>query len=121
MNREQRRAAERRKPNRDKHGKEKIEQMMLVHKIAKYSVSDHTEPKDFNEGDKVTINISSVKSRPNYIHMNEKYKEFVDDSEGKVFTVKYDNGTKNLITFEENDMWLFWSGDLELYNPSDEE
>lgn len=70
----------------------------------------HTEAKSFDEDDKLMLNIDAIKSRKNYAVMNPKYKDFVDSSEGKIFTAHKENN--NLISLKEDPRWLFWSGDL---------
>ena len=121
MNRGQKRAASKKKKHKqDKHGKEAIERMMLLHKITNASIKSHSEPKEFSKGDKVKLNVNRIESRPNYIHMNDRYKKFVSENADTVFTVKFEKGSDRLITFEENDEWLFWSGDLDIYEENTE-
>ena len=43
--------------------------------------------------------------------MADAYKEFVDASEGVVFTAHVER--ENMISLVEEPKWLFWSGDLE--------
>jgi hypothetical protein len=73
---------------------------------------EHTKPQSFLEGDKVTLNIEAVKARKNYERMSPKYKEFVEASEGVVFTVHIERTGSNIVSFAEEPKWLFWSGDL---------
>ena len=70
----------------------------------------HTDAKPFEEDDKLMLDITAIKSRKNYAVMNPKYKEFVESSEGKIFTAHKEND--NLISLKEDSRWLFWSGDL---------
>lgn len=73
---------------------------------------EHTKPQSFLEGDKVTLNIEAVKARKNYERMSPKYKEFVEASEGVVFTVRIERTGSNIVSLAEEPKWLFWSGDL---------
>lgn len=70
----------------------------------------HTEAKEFNEDDKVMLDVTAIKNRKNYPVMNPKYKEFVESSEGKIFTAHMEK--KHTISLKEEPKWLFWSGDL---------
>ena len=71
---------------------------------------NHTEAKEFEEDDRLMLDIDAIKSRKNYPIMNPKYKQFVEESGGKVFTAHKENN--NLISLKEEPEWLFWSGDL---------
>ena len=70
----------------------------------------HTEAKHFEEGDKLMLDINAIKNRKNYSAMNPKYKDFVESSSDKIFTVHKEK--QNLISLAEEPQWLFWSGDL---------
>lgn len=76
-------------------------------------------PKKFEEGDKVLLNIERIKARQNYDKMAESYKEFVNASSGKVFTVHVERG--NMISLAEEPKWLFWSGDLDAVSSAEKE
>lgn len=67
-------------------------------------------PNDINTGDKVRLDIAKIQRRINYSRMNEDYKQFVEQSNDKVFTAVVER--ENLIHLEEEPKWLFWSGDL---------
>ena len=112
MNRKERRALDRAKPNNDKHSKDKIIRFENTMKLAKLSVQTHTDPLEFNEGDKVMLNMFAIQTRLNYSKMNEGYKKFVEESDGKVFTVHFEHDNNKLVTLLENPKWLFWCGDL---------
>lgn len=71
---------------------------------------EHTEAQQFEEGDKLMLNVPVIKARKNYPIMNASYKEFVESSEGTIFTAHKEND--NLISLVEEPKWLFWSGDL---------
>ena len=51
----------------------------------------HTEAKHFEEDDKLMLDITAIKNRKNYSVMNQKYKDFVESSEGKIFTAHKEN------------------------------
>lgn len=67
---------------------------------------------NIQSGDKVTLNIEAIKSRKNYDSMTENYKTFVEENAGRVFTAKVEKNS--LVTFEEDNTWLFWGGDLQI-------
>ena len=69
----------------------------------------NTAPQDIVDGDKVKLDIGKIKARTNYENMTQGYKDFVEESEGVVFTAHVRN---NLVVLEENKKWMFWSGDL---------
>lgn len=79
-------------------------------KIISNGVGTYSEPNEIAEDDKVMINIDSVKARKNFELMSEKYKNFVNGAEGKVFTAHVER--TNSISLKEEPKWLFWSGDL---------
>ena len=68
------------------------------------------------DGDKVTLNIESIKSDVNYQRKVPDYKQFVEDNKDTVFTVEYDKKhTKEslLICFkEDNRKWLWHELDI---------
>lgn len=78
--------------------------------IRRNGVGENTPEKHFEEGDKVLINVAAVKARQNYEKMSENYKEFIEKSEGVVYTAHIEH--QKLISFAEEPQWLFWSGDL---------
>lgn len=69
-----------------------------------------TPPQDIAEGEKVKLNLESIKARKNYERMTEGYKEFVNVNADTIFTAHVERPT--LISFSEEPKWLFWSGDL---------
>lgn len=71
---------------------------------------EHTKPQDFEEGDKVRLNIEAIKARKNYGVMSPMYKEFVENAGEAVYTAHVERPT--LISLAEEPRWLFWSGDL---------
>lgn len=110
MNREERRNEQFRKRSPDPHDPKRILTELKLRAAAKKVLKDHTDPQEINSGDKVRIDVSLVKSRRSYPDMNEKYKEFVENNGDKVFTARVEG--KNMVSFEEEPTWLFWSGDL---------
>lgn len=69
-----------------------------------------TPAQPIEEGEQIMLNIESIKARQNYERMSELYKQFVEESSGKVFTAHVER--PNLISLKEEPKWLFWSGDL---------
>lgn len=113
MNRKQRRALERKVKRNgftEQNAKEYVKLINNASAIINGGVGDITPPKPFNEGDKILLDIPKIKARKNYNRMSDKYKEFVESSEGVVFTAHVEQN--NLISMQENPTWLFWSGDL---------
>lgn len=67
-------------------------------------------PKQFQEGDKVKLDVEKIKRRKDYDKMNPKYKEFVESNVDTIFTAHLERET--LISLKEQPEWLFWSGSL---------
>lgn len=67
-------------------------------------------PKQFQEGDKVKLDVEKIKRRKDYEKMNPRYREFVESNVDTVFTVHLERET--LISLVEQPEWLFWSGSL---------
>lgn len=67
-------------------------------------------PKQFNEGDRVKLDVEEITSRKDYERLNPKYREFVESNRDTVFTAHLERDT--LISFVEQPEWLFWSGIL---------
>lgn len=61
-------------------------------------------------GDKVRLDVERIRSRDDYQQMIAEYKSFVESNADKVFTAKPEGNT--MTSFEEDDTWLFWNGDL---------
>lgn len=110
MNREERRAASKPRKKTDPHDPKRILAAMKLNAIANKVITDHTDPKEINEGDTVKMDVSLVKARRSYPNMSGPYKKFVDDNDGVEFTAHVEG--KNMISFVEEPRWLFWSGDL---------
>lgn len=104
MNREQKRALVK-KAKKDGMSKDKAKTFAEI-----MDTGSHTKPIEIHNGDMVRINIDAVKARKNYEIMNPKYKEFIDASQGKVFTAHVERDV--LVSLEEAPEWLFWCGDL---------
>ena len=107
MNREQRRAFKK------KHGKTARE--YAADKLNKLSqeIENH-----LLDGNKVRLDVDRIVSRSDYAHTTEEYKEFVESSRDKVFTVrlyrKRTDGFSAIVELAEEPKWLFWYGDLVL-------
>ncbi|MDO5546868.1 MAG: hypothetical protein Q4F79_00050 [Eubacteriales bacterium] len=67
-------------------------------------------PKQFQEGDKVKLDVEKIMQRKDYEKMNPRYKEFVESNVDTVFTAHLERET--LISLAEQPEWLFWSGSL---------
>lgn len=67
-------------------------------------------PKQFQEGDKVKLDVEKITQRKDYEKMNPRYKEFVESNVDTVFTAHLERET--LISLAEQPEWLFWSGSL---------
>ena len=70
----------------------------------------HTPRQEIVEGEKVKLNVESIKSRKNYERMSDLYKEFINSNTDTIFTAHVERPT--LISFVEEPKWLFWCGDL---------
>ena len=68
------------------------------------------------DGDRVRLNVKKIKEHPDYQKLNPRYKQFVESSDGKVFTACVESGSgviPNTVGLKESDdNWLFWVGDL---------
>jgi hypothetical protein len=68
-------------------------------------------PEEFNIGDKVKINIRAFDWQRNGLTKN--FINFIDKNADTIFTLKESQGGRKILwTFEENDIWLFWYGNL---------
>lgn len=67
-------------------------------------------PKQFQEGDKIKLDVEKIKRRKDYERLNPRYKEFVESNADTVFTAHLERET--LISLKEQPEWLFWSGSL---------
>lgn len=67
-------------------------------------------PKQFQEDDKVKLDLEKIKRHKDYEKMNPRYKEFVESNADTVFTVHLERET--LISLKKQPEWLFWSGSL---------
>jgi len=77
------------------------------------------------DGDRVRLKVQQIKRRKNWPRMNEKYKEFIEGSKDKIFTVKLKDGavrgvSYRLATLVEEPMWYFWQEDLMLVKDEEE-
>lgn len=111
MNRQQTRKL--RKDARKKGIDEAVTELYISMK--KEGMETPSPPKEIQTGDTVMIDVDKVTARRNYERMTPAYREFVEASDGKVFTAMREQG--NLISLQEEPKWLFWSGDLELITP----
>ncbi len=70
----------------------------------------------FKPGDKVQLNLESIRGHPEYKRRVSAYREFWEKNAGRIFTVEYDSGMNpsvvSLAEDESKPKWLFWIGDL---------
>lgn len=88
-------------------------------KIADATGNTYTPLQAVNTGDRVTLKVDALKSKKNYDIMNPAYKDFVEKSEGVVYTAV--RGGTELIHLEEAPKWLFWCGDLDVIEAAAED
>ena len=65
---------------------------------------------DIKEDEKVMVNVERIVSSKNYATMNDRYKKFIQNCVGQVFTAHTEDS--GLISLKESPEWLFWEGDL---------
>lgn len=114
MNRKQRRAFVKRAKKKGVSERE----AKAYAEIVSEGTGTHTKAQEIQSGDKVMLNIEAVKNRRNYSITTDKYKDFVNKSEGKVFTAVAKGG--GLVELEGKP-WLFWCGDLVVMEENDEQ
>jgi hypothetical protein len=111
MNRQQRRAiAKNLKHKGVKNADELVKKYDDMQKINNADASERTPSQDIAEGQKVKLRIETIKSRASYTMLSEQYKKFVEENANTVFSAHIER--PNMISFQENPKWLFWSGDL---------
>ena len=72
-------------------------------------------PINISAGDKVKINYEQISQRPDYPKLSSNYREFIESNKDKTFTAGAginQGKARNLLSFVEDDTWLFWTGDL---------
>lgn len=115
MNREQRRAVEKKAR---KNGMSK--ELAKTYAAIASGTGEHTKRQDFEEGEAVQLNVPVIKARKNYERMSPAYKEFVERNEGVVFHAHIERQT--LVSLLEEPKWWFWSVDLiKVKNEGEEE
>ncbi len=69
-----------------------------------------------HDGDKVRLNVKQITERGDYAKTQAEYRDFVESSEGRVFTArlcrKRPDGFSAVIELVEEPRWMFWHGDL---------
>lgn len=109
MNREQKRALNKKKTASTKGSRGKVN-------LKKKSVRQ--DELYIEEGTKVKLNIKRIKEHPDYKKLTDDFKAFVEANEDTIFTVEYDKYRKNpstLVCLKEDPTplkWLFWTGNL---------
>lgn len=83
------------------------------------AVDRYTPRKEIHTGDRVTLNVSALKGKKNYGIMNPEYRNFVEKSDGVVYTAVCER--EELIHMEEQPRWLFWCGDMDVVEPANNE
>ena len=110
MNRKEKRITEKILKAKD-YSPEQIERLIATKELIKNSII-------IPEGQKVKLNIKSIKDDVNYPRLTDKYKQWVDGHVDDVFTVEYDINHKvntSLVCLAEDKTepkWLFWTGNL---------
>lgn len=64
----------------------------------------------FQEDDKVMLDVDAIMKHPDWDKLNSNYKAFVEGNRNTVFTAHIEK--ERLISLKENPDWLFWSGSL---------
>lgn len=75
------------------------------------------------EGEKVQIDYDRITAYPDYNELRQEYKDFIESSKNKIFTVEFDAFKKThdvqnkdsmvcLVEDETKPKWMFWAGDL---------
>lgn len=72
--------------------------------------------KAIKDGDKVLINVDKITSNKNYSKMLEEYREFIENSNGVIYTAKVEK--EHFVSLEENPKWLFFAEDLIVHEKS---
>lgn len=73
-------------------------------------------------GDKVKLDFQRITRNPNFGSLSDGFKSFVKKNRNRLFTVKFPPNHKNgvIVTFEEDDKYWFWRGDLIIQEEQDE-
>lgn len=102
---------ERRHPKKSINVHQVLEDLNTISKIKK-AIEDGWQ---FEQGDKVMLNLDEIKRHPNYEDRVPAYREFCEKNADRVFTVKYSGLKPSLVCLAEDESkptWLFWTGDL---------
>ena len=113
MNREQKRTLEKvlRKNGKSKNEAKEFAQLLYNVAAIRLMGSDEITPaQPIEEDTPVSLDIPKIKARKNYDRMAVSYREFVENSDGILYTAHVEK--ENLISLKEKPQWLFWSGDL---------
>lgn len=103
---------ERRHPKRSIDVRQALRDFSTIKKVRK-AIEDGWQ---FEQGDKVQLNLEKIRGRPDYEQRLPAYRRFCEENAGRVFTVEY-SGDMNpsvvcLAEDESKPKWLFWTGDL---------
>lgn len=80
-----------------------------------YKILADAEDNWIRDGEKVKLNVDQIKKGKDWHKLNNKYKSFVLNNANTIFTVKFEEkyGDKpSLVTFAEDNIWLWWVEDL---------
>lgn len=90
----------------------------LHYKIVKKIVEEKEENKgSFLGGEKCMLNTEKIRQHPKFNENNPEYIKFIEESEGKIFTILKEEKYKNspIVSLEEDvkrPRWLFYEGDV---------
>lgn len=104
MNRAQRRSAEKRL-RRKGYSKGSARGMIEL-----FRGHNYVPPADFSEDDKVMLDVEQIRKSKDFADMQQSYKDFVNENEGRVFTAHIESPV--LVSLKEDPKWWFYSGDL---------
>lgn len=114
MNREQRRAKERRL----KSVKGFSAYRKLIDATMKMAATDNM----LEDGEKVKLDVDRITGRTEFSSLQPGYQQFVAANRDRVFTAKIrrrsQGGYPVVVDLEEDDTWSFWVGDLIRVNQS---
>lgn len=111
MNRQQRRH-----PSESAKMKQLLENMNAVKEFNDIISGDWP----IKEGDKVQLDLETIKKHPCYEQRMPAYQKFCEENAGKIFTAVYDKSLRPSVVCLAEDKtepkWLFWIGDLKKVN-----
>ena len=119
QNRQQKRAVEKKLKTKINSKAEWNNMVNFFNLMNKHRLIDQPKYKEWLlEGDKVRINVKKIMAKPDWDEYRTEYKKFVEENDGTVFTVGYDENKKdkpNIVCLQEDPRdpkFLWWEGDL---------